>query len=446
MQWAFFKNYATSRGDVACNVSTMFKKISIFLFFGLLLGCKKESNDPVVTPDPSFTVLLNNRSSAIFANLYAFLSDSEGKTVGYAALPSSDTLTITAANVKATEKLDLTVVRVVYQPTVLSTDTVITIETFTELSSGKRIEVGIPETNFTETNLTVRLTNLTTLDSIIVPNGQTYLRPTAENGFLGSYQVLNWGKVWLRVLTDGHPYWRFMYFDNVQSDSVKATVPVNFLPETLQPTAVQLPFNTNWQYAVEGVVNENTYQLMPLGDLLRAPGGLIQYIDQLTVYEPNLVPTQPYSKYRIAVSGTDPVSGEGYACEQLFSALPSQLPGSTASLTKTILADNRLAAVNTNGDFDVLTFRRVRSAQPRIQWETYHRPGFTVSYNLPVVPTELALFFPALSQYAFDPGVRAQADTYENLQGYDAFLTNKTATTDAYWRTKMGYIAHSIGL
>ena len=402
-------------------------------------SCEKE---PVVKPpaDAMFEVYVENDFNELQATYAVFLTDGDGKLRAFRWLPGSDTARVQVPGVRTTDRLDCTVVKLVTFEAQGSgvTDTSLTIRTYTRLASGESIHLRT--LNYQQAiDLRVTFTNLTSLDTIIVPDGLAFIRPQQNNNFSGVYRVLHTGNMWLRLKVNGEPNWRYLSFNNLAGTALDVTADVMLLPVMLAPPKIiTMPFTAPWQYNVEGVVDTASRQLFALGDLLRAPGGAIPVFGELQVYEPKV---QIYNGYRIAATGTSNVpGGYTYSSDGFYASIPGSLPEPAFDLQPTTAASDRFVAVKCLGSFDLLVLGRARSGNPSIRWEVLTRPtNGIVTYRLPDVPAELGQRFFALKNYDFGNTVVARAENYERLD-YEAVIRQLLRNDDPLWRAKAGYL------
>lgn len=410
----------------------------LFSFF----SCKKEDPGPNPTGE-HFEIFFDNEFNELQARYAAFLSDADGRLRAFRWLPGGDTASLTIPNTLATDRFDCTVVKITNIDASGSgvVDTSIALTTYPGLPSGKTVRLR--DSEFRQSlDLIIQFTGISSLDSIIVPDGLTFARPQPANNFTGQYRVLHTGKVWLRLLINGETTWRYMFFDNVSGPSQAAVIDATILPKLFNsPTkTIVLPFTAPWQYKVEGLVDTANLKFMPLGDLLRAPGGAIPVFAQLAVFEPE---TKPYNGYRLQFAG--PVSGSagyGYALDRYYPTLPPALPEPAFDAQSAQPPNNRYTAALCTGDFDALAFVRTRSGLPNLRWEVLLRPnpGGAATYRLPDLPGEIAGLSFALKTYDFGNAVQIRAEAYDNFSSFEAILDRRLLNDDPYWQTKGGYL------
>lgn len=412
----------------------------------ILFSCKKDPAPPIQT-DPAFRITLNNEFSTLTARFAVFLSDIDGKVLAYRELPGSDTAQVELPNAQTGDRYDCTVVKIVTidAPGSGVKDTLINLTTYTNLASGETI--NLRDLIYQQsTDLNITFTGVTSVDTIIVPDGLTFVRPQQSNNFSGLYRVLHTGKLWLRVKVNGEPGWRFIIFENVSGPTLNVTLDASLLlPIMAAPVHLTLPFSAAWQYKVDGLVDTAALKFLALGDLLRAPGGAVPFFGEIDIFQPIFNDANPgpmsYKGFRLQVIGED-ISSGGYSYfgDFFYANLPTTLPIPVFDLLPTVLADNRLVATHCVGQFDVLAFARTRAGTPNINWEVYITPSNgIVTYRLPDVPTALGAQFPSLKNYDFGGQVRARAEQYERLD-YGAAIHQRLQNNDPLWKAKGGYL------
>lgn len=406
-----------------------------------LAACRKnESPDPLAPITYSLTV--HNEFGILEARYAVFLSDEDGAVREFRWIPANDTAHLTIPDVNSTDRFDCTVVKITTldAPGTGVRDTTVDLTTYTNLYSGGHIYLRDP--NYLQTtDLYMAFTGMTSIDSIIVPEGLTFARPQPGNNFAGQYRVLHTGRIWCRILIDGETQWRYAYFENVNSATLDTTLDATTLPLVPTPPAsISLPLLAEWDYKIDRVVDVAKRQFLPIGDLIHAPGGPIPIFDQMEVFEPAGLPG---AGYRLRFSGSDDSPGSyRYECDQFFPTLPQSLPTLPFDITSTTLADNRLVAVQCTGLFDLLALTRRHTGTPHLNWEVLTalpNDGLLI-YRLPDVPEPLGSLFPPLKSYDFGGSVQVRAENYDQFQSYPEAVMRRLLQDDPLWQMKAGYL------
>lgn len=420
--------------------------LSAGLAIAVFLSCEKDSAP--TTPNPAFYIAVNNEISPLDGRYAVFLSDYNGKVLVYREIQGGDTALLELPNAHSTDRFDCTVVKIASfeAPGSGVKDTTLHLTTYTNLAGGETI--NFRELNYEQvTDLNITFTGVASLDTIIVPDGLTFVRPQPSNNFTGQYRVVHTGKIWLRVRVNGEPTWRFIVFNDVSGPALTVAADANLLvPIFAAPTQLTLPFSAAWQYKVDGLVDTAALKFIAMGDLLRAPGGPVPVFSDVDIFEPisnDVFDPGPklYDGFRIRVNGSDDSpGGYTYFSDFFYPDIPANLPSPAFDLLPTVLADNRLVATQCVGSFDALVFARTRTGTPNITWEVYTEPSNgIVSYRLPDVPEVLGNQFPALKNYDFGGQVRARAEAYERLD-YRSIIRQKLLNADPLWQAKGGYL------
>ncbi|MCC6462789.1 MAG: hypothetical protein IT260_20145 [Saprospiraceae bacterium] len=419
----------------------MHQHLAFFLLFLLLSLSSCDKKDNLEPAPPAFELIFQNDWAALDARVAVFLSDEQGALRAFRWLPAADSAHLAVPGAQHGDRFDCTVATIttLLAPGSGVRDTTVALRTFSRLQSGKSIRLAPPAAR-QSTDLYLFLSQLNTLDSILVPDGLTFARPQPSNNFEGAYRVSHSGQFWLRVLADGDPVWRYRLFENISDPEFDAAIDVSALPPLGPPQHLNLPFAAPWQYQIDRVIDTAQGRFLPIGDLVRAPGGATPFFDQLDVYEP---PNLPWNAgYRLRFSGADPnVQGIGYACDRFFDSWPSALPAIQFEALPLGLSGKRQASMHCTGSFDLLTLIFTRSGTPQLHWEVLLEPAASVIYRLPDLPADLGNLFPALQNYDFNAPARVRAEAYQQLQGFEAVLDRYRLAADPLWPMKAGYLA-----
>lgn len=418
-----------------------------FLLFAALLFAACEKND---TPGPGeskvFSLTVHNPYSVLQNETAGFLTDEDGRVRTFQWLPGLGTTKLTVQDAKPGERFDFTIAEAytLSLPGTGLVDTFLDIRTYTNLTDSAEFDLGplISIVYTGQTDFHIQFTGITTLDSIVVPNGVTFALPQPDNNFQGQYLVQHTGQFWCRVKVNGESKWRYLQLDNVTGSAINVTRDATTLPELPPASAsIGLPFFTNWRYRLDRSLSSGHHKFLPLGPQYPIPGGVVPFFDAVQVQEP---PGLPNFGYRFRLTGEDAApGGYGYECDRFFSVLPNAAPALNFDIQPTNLADKRLIAVTSSGPVDVLYFRRFGS--PNISWEVFAAPavGGATIYRLPDVPADLSNRFPALKTYDFNNTVLVRAESYDMFNGYEEAIKARMHPQDLLWQVKAGYLARS---
>lgn len=415
----------------------------ILALFGtmILASCDKTVN-PAPGDGQAFTFTFNSAYSIVQYETAGFLSDEDGQVRVFQWLSGPGTTKLTVPDAKAGERFDFTLVGIhtLALPGTGVIDTFLTMRTYTHLANGAELDL-IPVNNEIETLFQIKFNGISTLDSIVVPNGVTFELPQFDNGFQGQYLVRHNGQFWFRIKINAEPKWRYLIFDNVASSLLNITRDATTMPELPASSfSIGLPFFAGWSYRMDRAIDAGQNNLLTLAPQLPIPGGVMPLFDEIPVLEPAGLPN---NGYRLWLMGNDAApGGYGYECDRFFSTLPNVAPALNFDIQPTSLADKRLIAVTSSGPVDVLSF--MRSAVPNnMTWEVLTAPAATgpTVYRLPDVPVELSSLFPALMTYDFGSEVQVRAERYDLFDNYDAAIKVQMHPLDPLWRAKAGYVA-----
>lgn len=415
----------------------------------LFFSCNKD-NVTVLPPGESYQIAFQNDYNELQAYIAVFLSDDDGRTLAAQWLPGSKTTELNVPTVPRDRKLDCTVVRmqVVQAPGSSVRDTTIQVDTYTQTSSGSRIQL---RSLFYEksTSLQIQFSGVSSVDSFVTPDGLTFFYPQPSNNFYGQYQIQHTGRLWFRMKINGEKDWRFLVFQNVNDIGLNVPAfPPTVLPFIFgKPKDIQMPFPAGWNWRVDGVVDTAKLEFLAFGPMQPVPGNAIPILTALRVFEPianeEFDPAPKiYKGFRVKAEGEGPAYN--YYIDRFYDQLPTALPQAPFDVISTNLADQRLAAARCIGEFDNLIFtRRFARENLRLEWRTWHAAptGQVVTYRLPDVPALVAERAPRLLQYAFSPGVWARAENYAGLNGYDEVIRQQFYNNNALWRPRAEYLA-----
>ncbi len=413
----------------------------IFLFLLLAVGCQK--NDGPDDPETAvFTINVDNEVHILQARYAVFLSDKNGQTRAFRWIPGSDTARVTVPGSEPTDRFDCTVVKIepFEAPGTGVRDTTVSLTTYTNLYNGANIHLH--DANFLQnTDLFLKFTGISSVDSIVVPQGLTFAFPQSGNNFEGHYRVLHTGRIWFRVRVNGESNWRYALFENVNDANFSATLDLADLPELpAGPATLALPLLTDWNFELDRVLDLQKKEFLALGGNLRIPGGPIPVFGQINVYEPPGLSQN--NGYRLRISGFDTnPGGYGYVCDKFFQNLPAGLQSPNFDILSASVADGRWVSIQCSGFIDLLSFTRRYTGAVEISWEALVASSNSgaVNYRLPNVPAELGDLYPVLKNYAFDPGVEVRAEGYDKLNAYPEVIARMMLKDNPLWQMDAGY-------
>ncbi|MBN8677279.1 MAG: hypothetical protein J0M29_03585 [Chitinophagales bacterium] len=424
-----------------------FRLLILFLIISGIFSCDKAVIPP--PPDPVYEITVQNDIFEIQAKYALFLSNEDGDVVAFRWLTAEDSTQVQVPGSSLDDLYDVTLLKVttLEAPGSGFKDTTLTLTTYTQVASGRKINLRDQYFHQVST-LRFTLTGFTSLDSVVVSDALTLSRPQALNNYYGEYLVNNTGRCWVRILVNGEPFWRFLTFSNMGPvvDASTIDVSTQFLGNFAPPLNLGFPFVTTWQYKLDGVVDTSKLEFFPLSEHIRVPGGEVPAYNSRKVFEPvnndQFDPNRPYiDLFRLNAYGPiGTANGYSYYIDQFFPAVPSTLPEPTFDLEATTLSNNRAVAVTCVGGFDVLTFSRAKNTTPKIKWEVVTKPANgPVLYILPDVPTALGQLYPSLAQYNFDNQVQARADNYRWLN-YEQAVQKMMENADPLWKARGEYL------
>lgn len=417
-----------------------------------LFSCVKTSTPG---PGPTFELSVNNEYNQLQGRFAIFVSEPDGgKLRAFSWAPGEDTLLMQVAGSSPEDLFDCTVAQIstLVAPGTGVRDTFLTLTTYTGLSSGAKINLRT-QVYQQATSLKFTLTGMNSLDSVVVPDSYAIQKPQASNNYAGEYFCYHTGKCWMRVLVNGDPFWKFVRFDHISGSTVDASdLNTNIFTTILAPPiSLNFPFVAPWDFKVDGVVDTSKLEFFPLSQPIIPPGSFVPNIDHANIFEPvnndQFDPNRPYQGFRLRARGAEPsVDGYTYIIDHFYDAIPATLPTPGFDLQPTILADNRLIAVQCSGDFDLLSFSRSYAGPGHdgalyLTWEVLTKPVHGIaSYRLPDVPDELGSLYGPLKNYAFSGKVHARAEAYDASLTYDQIIRKLLSASDPIWQAKAGYL------
>lgn len=431
-------------------LSTMAKPIPFILFLltcFVVFSCDPEKNNGL-DPEALYEVAIFNHYNALDGEVMAYLSDKDGKILVSQLVPAEDSAVLKVPGSSVTDQYDLTVFRQTQfeAPGSGVRDTTLKLSTYTGTPHGAMVHVRDLEFR-RAVSLTIKFNNLTSLDSIQIPDAITFIRPQANNQFTGQYNVVHTGQFLLRVKINGEQFWRFLLFENINSTATAVNIDASLLTTIFaKPTKMTMPFSAPWAYQVDGIIDTAGRKFLAMGVPQVMPGNAIPVFSRLSFLQPvnneDFEPTpRPYSGFRLQLRGLGPSPTDFfYLHDAFYDTLPDALILPPFSLSKVNVVNPRFLAASSTGNFDVLVMTRKRSGTLNLEWEV-HLPGKVgiSSYLLPDVPEALASRFPFLRQYAFDAPMTARAEAFASPKGYEAVLRKRFDNHDPFWMAKWNY-------
>jgi hypothetical protein len=408
------------------------------VLFCCLIACRDEQPD--VQPTPIFEIYFDNKYGLLEAQYAAFISDEDGRIQAFRWLNANDTSHLSVKLPNSTQ-YDCTVLKLSVVQSATTRDTFLELNTYRNLSHATQI--NLQNTNFTQvTDLRIQFTQVASVDTIIVPDGLTFIRPQPFTNFLGQYRVQHTGSAWVRGKFNGDPQWKYYDVTPIEGQTYTTMIDVSQMtPMPDNQSNIALPFDAPWKYRVNGVLDLEQRKFRAIGDLDRAPGGAVPVISNLVVFQPN---NAQFSGYHVQAEAEQPlVGGYTYICNQLFPIMPPTLEQVDFDIAPTTVSDNRLVGVHCIGDFDVLTINRFgKLGNHTARWQCLAQPNTQtpVVDRLPDIPQSLGKQFPILSRYEFGGVVKVRAERYHQLDGYTAVLAKWLAGDDPLWVSKAGLL------
>ncbi len=383
-----------------------------------------------------YTVTINNEFSLLEAKIGAFISNNAGEVEAFKWLTGS-TVQNVGIQFSDFETYDLTIVKVTYSQTLPGFP-----EEQVELSTYKDVRhqtiINLRDLEFEEeANIKFQFSNLTTLDSLVVPEGTTLIAPEASNNYFGNYKINHTGDFWFFGKFNGQSDWKYFTFKNFSPTTNTFNINANLLATMAQSAPkIQLPFEARWRYHLDGILDVDNNKIIALGDILEEPDERVGISNQLEIFKPEDI---FINGFKVELEGTkNGPDGYTYHINRFYSILPNFIDAPTFDISPTLVNDNRNMGVACTGDFDGLVATRTIGGTPTIIWETYLPPlaNGIVTNKLPELPEEIRTRYPKLGNYAFDGGIKVRAERYKLLFGFEDLLFTKFENADAFWQTK----------
>ena len=383
----------------------------------------------------SFKITFNNEFTLLEAKFGAFLTQEDGKVVAFSWL-NGNTITDFGLDYAESETYNCTIVKITYTEAPGSPEDVVQLTTYHQLKD--KTIINLRDLSFEqESNIKLQFTNITSLDSLIFPEGTALIRPQESTNYFGNFTVNHTGDFWLLAKFNGDPDWRYITFKNFAQTTNTLYIDANLMSKMHQVTpTIKLPFNARWRYHLDGVLNVENKKIIPLGDTFERLESSVSLGNNLYIHQPEdiVIP-----EYKVELVGTKAgVDGYTYKINRFYNVLPTLIEAPTFNIMPTLVNDNRRVGVRCEGNFDALVMTRTIEGTPQINWSVYAAPALdgNVSHELPELPRELGLLYPQLSNYAFGSGIKVRAEQFKFLMGYDEVLSNIFDNSDPFWQTK----------
>ncbi|MBK8557507.1 MAG: hypothetical protein IPL65_17930 [Lewinellaceae bacterium] len=407
----------------------------------LLSSCIK--TEPPANTQLIYKITVHNHFTPIQAKCAAFIADADGRVSVFRWIPALDSVELEIPIASPSDRFDCTVVRISTSLNQGQMDTSVLLQTYSRIRGGT--EIHLRDNYYQQlTDVSLTFTGFNTFDTLVVPDGMSFEEPNASNGYKAIYKVRNTGKLWVRLKINGENNWRYASFEQSGTTPLVATLNTAQLPVLNTPVhTIQFPFLSNWTYKVDQMLDPSGLQLLPLGETIRVPGGLLPTWDKLGIQG---VPDFPSNGYRILAHGAQSAgSPYTYYTDAIYPELPDALPIPDFDLGQNGSNSNRIASIQCSGVFGVLRFLRSNTGQPSIHWEATVQPKTgPVTLTLPDVPTELAALFPDLANYNFGPSISVRGESYSRSNAYEEALLPMLLNNDPLWQAKAGYVGREI--
>jgi hypothetical protein len=422
----------------------------LFLLFvvALLSACQPVDIPPIVQED-RYHIIINNPQNDPSIKWGAWLSNESGQVLAFRWLEAADS-TILFLRDHYEGEFTCNLMKMTVNQTAIGPDTSIEFSTYERLGKGTQIYLN-ESTYLRYTDFQVRLLGVTSLDSIVVPDGFIFARPQASNNYQGLYRVRNSGSLWIRLKANGDPRWRYATFKHLQGSTLEATLDVSQLPTLSQQQAktILLPYYANWKHDEQGVIRMDERHFLPIGDQQPTLGSPVTVRDRFTVYQPA---DETFDGYRLTLSGADINLSDGtiFYYDKFTPTMPNVVSLPEFDVEPTLVSDNRVVSFRTNGstsDIDAITITRSNyNTQPRIQWKVVLSPeprggSATLVHKLPDLPQQISAIVTSQRAYNFGGLSKVRAEAYDKIEGYEALQKAIFEAKDPLWVPKAGYTA-----
>lgn len=408
------------------------------LFFLFSLGgflvqsCNKTSN---IEPRLPYTVIVNNEFTLLEARVGVFITDDDGTVAAFSWLKGRDT-THFGLKYSDFDKYNCTIVKISIDRDSGTPDTLVEMTTYDHVPHNTVINLRVLEYE-QEVNIKMQFKNLSTLDSLIVPESEAIITPTQSNNYFGNYIVNYTGDFWLRAKFNGAPEWKYLLFNNFSQTPNTLHIDPNLMQTmTKLPHQINLPFASKWRYHIDGIIDVDNVKLMPLVNILEEQDSKIPNTNQLRIYQPDNL---ALNGYRLCLNGVKDVSKNyTFGIDRYYSILPNSIELPDFNIESTLVNDRNRINIRCIGNFDALVVTRTISGTTKINWSVYIPPvqDGDISNELPQVPKEMASLYPKLANKQFDNGTSVRAERYKLLFGFEDVQLTIFDNSDALWQPK----------
>jgi hypothetical protein len=414
--------------------SQFFTLLFFLLSFGSIMvqSCNKNSS---IAPRLPYTIIINNEFTLLEAKFGVFITDDDGKVAAFSWLDGQDT-THFGLRFSDSDKYNCTIAKISINRSTGIPDTLVEMTTYDHVQHNTVI--NLRELKYEqEVNIKMQFKNLSSLDSLIVPESEIIITPTSSNNYFGNFKVNYTGDFWLRAKFNGEPGWKYLLFTNFAQTPNTLYIDPNLMsPMTKVPHQLNLPFESRWKYHIDGIINIDNQKLMPLVNILDEQDNNVPVADYLRVYQPDDL---ALNGYRLSLQGIKQgPNGYTYGLDRYYSILPNSIEMPDFNIEPTLVNDFNRIGIRCVGNFDALVITRTISGATKITWSVYVPPVLDgdISNELPQIPKELASLYPKLANKQFDSGTAVRAERYKLLFGFEDVQFSIFDNTDVFWQPK----------
>jgi hypothetical protein len=408
----------------------------LFLLFSLgsilVQSCNKSSSIPPRSP---YTIIFNNEFTLLEAKFGVFITDDEGNVDAFSWLDGRDT-THFGLRFSDFDKYNCTIVKISINRASGTPDTLVEMTTYDHVPHNTVINLRELEYE-QQVNIKMQFKNLSSLDSLIIPEGEALVMPTQSNNYFGNFKVDYTGDFWLRAKFNGEPEWKYLVYKNFSQTPNTLYIDPNLMSTmTKLPHQINLPFDSKWKHYIEGIFDIDDQRVMPLADVLDVPDDNIPTNNYLRLYQPDDLFV---SGYRLKLNGVKEGSKSyAYGIDRYYSILPNSIELPDFNIEPTLVNDQNRIGIRCVGNFDALVVTRSIAGATKITWSVYIPPvqDGDISNELPQVPKELASLYPKLANKQFDSGTSVRAERYKLLFGFEDVQLTIFDNTDVFWQPK----------